>query len=38
MKNPRSKDMALIRPERGLMNIVSHPRVILEEWNDGVME
>jgi len=28
----------LIHPQRGLMKIVSHPRVILEEWNDGVME
>jgi hypothetical protein len=38
VKNPRPKDVALIRPQRGLMKIVSHPRVILEEWNDGVME
>jgi hypothetical protein len=38
VKNPRPKDVALIRPQRGLMKIVNHPRVILEEWNDGVME
>jgi trehalose-6-phosphate synthase len=38
MKNPRPKDVALIRPQRELMNIVSHPSVILEQWNDGVME
>jgi hypothetical protein len=38
VKNPRPKDVALIRPQRGLMKIVSHPRGILEEWNDGVME
>jgi hypothetical protein len=37
-KNPRPKDVALIRPQRGLMKIVGHPRVFLEKWNDGVME
>ena len=38
VKNPCPKDVALIHPQRGLMKIVNHPRVILEEWNDGVME